>query len=118
MKRLRVLVVDDDQSIRKLLKIAFSVEEGVMEVREASTGLEALEVCKEFKPDLVFMDYWMPTMNGKIAAQGLRRMIPSAHIVAFSGVLEDKPEWADDLFVKGDIPDLELVIDLAQEQMV
>lgn len=110
--RVKVLVVDDDRSIRHLLQIAFSVEERVTEVREASNGQEAVDICVVYEPDLVFLDHWMPLMDGEEAAAQIRRMHPNARIVAFSGTLDEKPPWADELYVKGDLPDLGLVIDL------
>lgn len=114
MRPVNVLLVDDDKAIRSLLRIAFSVEDGVGDVREAMDGMEALELCRSFKPDLVFLDYWMPAMDGASTARGIRDLHPQARIVAFSGVLDEKPEWADDLYIKGDLPDLELVIDLTR----
>jgi CheY-like chemotaxis protein len=111
---LKVLVVDDDPSIRTLLRIALSLQEGVAEVRDAAGGPDALQACRDFAPDLVFLDYWMPAMDGARVAAKIRAVYPGAHIVAFSGVLDNRPEWADDLYVKGDLPDLELVIDLVR----
>lgn len=110
----KVLVVDDDRSIRDLLDIAFSSEDGVGEVRSAANGLEAIDLCADFSPDLVVLDYWMPSMDGEAAAARIRQLHPGARIVAFSGTLDAKPAWADDLYVKGDLPDLELVIDLVR----
>jgi len=114
LRPLNVLLVDDDKAIRSLLRIAFSVEDGVGDVREAMDGAEALELCLSFEPDLVFLDYWMPSMDGARTAEGIRGLHPRARIVAFSGVLDEKPDWADDLYIKGDLPDLELVIDLTR----
>jgi CheY-like chemotaxis protein len=78
-------------------------------------GVEALELCETFEPDLVFLDYWMPSLDGASTAVRIREKHPTARIVAFSGVLDEKPEWADDLYIKGDLPDLELVIDLTRQ---
>lgn len=114
VEALKVLVVDDDRSIRNLLDIAFSSEEGVGEVRSAANGLEAVALCADFSPDLVVLDYWMPTMDGETAAGRIRELHPQVRIVAFSGTLDEKPAWADELYVKGDLPDLELVIDVTR----
>ncbi|MGH2753324.1 MAG: response regulator transcription factor [Actinomycetota bacterium] len=111
---MKVLLVDDDKAIRSLLRIAFSVEDGVGEVREAVDGIDALALCETFEPDLVFLDYWMPSLDGASTARSIRTRYPHARIIAFSGVLDEKPEWADDLYIKGDLPDLELVIDLTR----
>jgi chemotaxis response regulator CheB len=102
---LKVLVVDDDDSVRNVLTIALSVEDEVGEVRTANDGNDAVRVCSEFRPDVVVLDYEMPEMDGKTAASHIRRLHPAARIVAFSGVLEGKPEWADDYLLKGSLPD-------------
>lgn len=114
MQPLRVLLIDDDDSIRALLRAALSVEDGFGEVREASNGSDALSIAHEFTPDVILLDYWMPSMDGRQTAKGLRSLHPAAKIVAFSGVLEDKPEWADEYVVKGNSPDIDRVIDLAR----
>ncbi len=114
MKPLNVLVVDDDPSIRLLLRIAFTVEDGFGEVREAVDGADAVRVCEEFRPDVVLLDYWMPTMDGGAAAVRIKEMHPVARIVAFSGVIEGKPEWADEFVVKGRAPGLDSLIKYAR----
>ena len=106
----KVLVVDDDDSIRRVLRMAFSVADGVAEVREAVDGSEALDVCRCFQPDIVFLDYWMPSMDGERAAGTIRALWPATHIVSFSGVLDSKPHWSDQHFTKGEMPDVDAVI--------
>jgi len=109
----KVLLVDDDAAIRHLLKVALSLEERVGEVREATDGLDALRVCREFEPDVIFLDYWMPEMDGQLAAAQIREIHPGARIVVFSGVVETKPEWADRFFTKGSSPSLATLIERA-----
>jgi chemotaxis response regulator CheB len=106
-----VLIVDDDASIRDLLRIVLSVSDNVGEVREAVDGRDALKVCIDFIPDVIVLDYAMPEMDGDEAAQEIRHRLPAAKIVAYSGILERKPDWADDHYVKGDLPDLERIFD-------
>jgi CheY-like chemotaxis protein len=113
---LNVLVVDDDPAVRTMMKIAFSIAEGVGEVREAASGREVIDLCSTFEPDLVMLDYWMPEMDGEQVAAWLRNARPLARIVAFSGVLGKKPDWADDICVKGRMPDLDVVIDLTRRE--
>ena len=109
MGHINVLIVDDDQTIRELLAIALSVEEGIGEIKVAADGLEALRMCQEFRPDIVVLDYWMPFMDGERAASAIRQLHPRARIVSFSAALDDKPEWADDHFVKGEMIDLDVL---------
>ena len=112
--QLKVLLIDDDDSIRSLLRAALSVEDGFGEVREASNGWDAVSIASEFAPDVILLDYWMPAMDGRETAEVLRSLHPDARIVAFSGVLESKPEWADEYVVKGRAPGIDRVIDLAR----
>lgn len=113
MEPVKVLVVDDDESIRRVMKISLSVEDDrLVEVREAESGEKAIEVARAFRPQIILLDYWMPAMDGQTTAQHLREVDPDATIVAFSGVLNETPEWADGLVVKGDIPDIQQLLDM------
>lgn len=106
MAPVSVLIVDDDASIRVLFEIALSVEDGIGEVRSAANGRDALRVCREMEPDVIVLDYQMPVMDGRTAALHIRDACPTAAIVAFSGVIENKPAWADFYWPKGDLPNL------------
>ena len=117
MRPVNVLIADDDESIRTFLRIALGHEAGVGEVREASNGLEAVAISREWAPDVVVLDYWMPELDGGGAARAIRRHNPNVRIVAFSGVLQGKPEWADHSFLKGELPDLELVVRLGRDSL-
>jgi CheY-like chemotaxis protein len=108
---LKVLVVDDDASIRSFLRIALSIEEGVGEVREADDGSAALGVLRDFGPDLVVLDYSMGHIDGREVAWFIRARYPRARIVAFSGLLDEKPDWADYHFVKGRLSGIDRLIE-------
>ena len=58
----RVLVIDDEESLRDLLQLA--LREGGYAVETARDGLDGLEQLKSKKFDLVLLDVWMPRMNG------------------------------------------------------
>ena len=111
MAPVTVLVVDDDASIRSLFEIALSVEDGIGEVRVVSNGRDALSVCRDFEPDVIVLDYEMPFMDGRTTAGLIRDLCPTASIVAFSGVIDDKPAWADHYWPKGDLPALSEIHD-------
>jgi CheY-like chemotaxis protein len=93
-ERPKVLIVDDDADIRHLLRLLFEVEDYDV-VGVASDGLEAVTMARLHRPDLVVLDYLMPVMDGAEAAAGIRELLPDTRIVAFSAVLDHKPEWAD-----------------------
>ena len=58
----RVLVIDDEESLRDLLQLA--LREGGYAVETARDGLDGLEQLKSKKFDVVLLDVWMPRMNG------------------------------------------------------
>lgn len=67
----RILVVDDELRIRDTVK-KYAKFEGY-EIFEASNGLQALELCKEHKFDLVTMDVMMPELDGFSACKEIRK---------------------------------------------
>ena len=66
----RVLVVDDDASIRELLSTA--LEDDGYEVVPAINGADALSVCERWRPDVIVLDLMMPVMDGWTFAKRLR----------------------------------------------
>jgi CheY-like chemotaxis protein len=67
----RVLVVDDERSIRLLCRVNLTAS-GI-EVLEARDGREALEVVRQSRPDLVLLDVMMPEVDGWTVARELAR---------------------------------------------
>jgi two-component system, OmpR family, response regulator MtrA len=67
---MRVLVVDDDPSIRGLLEYALSVE-GLV-VSTASDGARGIAEAKRARPDVVLLDVMMPKLDGFAVAEQLR----------------------------------------------
>jgi two-component system, OmpR family, response regulator len=72
MSKKRILVVDDETSITRLLKLNLELI-GNYEVREENSGAHALEAAREFKPDLVLLDVMMPDMDGGDVAAALKK---------------------------------------------
>lgn len=61
----RVMIIDDEQSSRNLLKVAVNWAELSMEVvGEAASGIEAINIIDELHPDIAFVDISMPFMDG------------------------------------------------------
>ena len=90
----RILVVDDDESIRQIVHMCLS-DEG-FEVREASNGQSALDALEEFQPGLILLDLRMPVMDGWEFARRYEAL-PGPHvpIVAFVAALNAEQECAD-----------------------
>ena len=79
----RLLVVDDEEGIRRVLTQLFDYEGH--EVRSAASGPEAIAIFNEFFPDLTFMDVKMARMDGLEALSQIREVDPHALVVMISG---------------------------------
>ena len=67
---LRVLVIDDEPQIRKLLRVSLSAYGYVLD--EVGTGEEAINRTAIFKPDIVIIDLGLPDMDGKDVIKAIR----------------------------------------------
>jgi len=96
----RILVVDDEESIRLLYKEELEEEGYVVEC--AKNGEEALEMLPVFKPDLVSLDIKMPVMDGIEALKRIRekeRQLPIILCSAYGDYKQDLTTWASDAYV-------------------
>ena len=83
----RVLVVDDDESIRAVVELALS--DGGYEVAEAADGAAALTLIDKTAPDLILLDMQMPTMDGWAFAQVYhQRPGPHAPVIVLTAALD------------------------------
>ncbi len=89
---LRVLVVDDDEELRQLVRLLLEADPGVTIVAEAANGLSAIELAVAHRPDLIFMDVNMPVLDGLLATRILRSTLPEARVVVISGNREPEVE--------------------------
>jgi DNA-binding NarL/FixJ family response regulator len=71
MKSIRVLLVDDQRSVRNGLTMRLELEPDLTVVGEAEDGASALLAAESLRPDVVVMDYEMPGMNGLEATRAL-----------------------------------------------
>lgn len=88
----RVLVVDDDASIRLLTRVALEVEGEGEVVGEASDGRSALELVETLHPDIIVLDLNMPGGTGDDLLIDLTRRADRPRIVVWSAY---PPELAD-----------------------
>ena len=87
----RILVVDDDESIRQVVSL-FLVDEG-FDVLAAANGQAALDILKRFRPSIILLDLRMPVMDGFEFVSRYRLMPgPHAAIVAFVATLNAEAE--------------------------
>jgi len=76
----RVVLVDDDASIRGVLRPALE-RLGIDVIGEAADGIEAVEVVRQLKPDVVLMDVQMPGMGGIEATREIKASYPFVQVV-------------------------------------
>ena len=106
-----VLIVDDDDDIRMMVRAMLDTED-FGDVWDAPDGETAIALAYKHAPKLIILDYMMPNMDGEAVAKGIRKFLPSSRIVVLSGVLMDKPDWADLYLKKTDITRLIPVLSL------
>lgn len=114
----RILQIDDDEDILAVGQAALEGY-GHFEVRTAQSGAQALEVVREFAPQLVLLDWMMPGMDGLATLQALQAapalaLVPVVYLTA--AVSPDLREMAlkagaKDVLIKPFVP-RQLVADL------
>ncbi|HEX6823447.1 MAG TPA: response regulator transcription factor [Candidatus Sulfotelmatobacter sp.] len=91
---LRVLVVDDNESVRRSICQILHSQTDIEVVCQAVDGADALTQARQYHPDLVLLDITMPTMNGLDAARILKCEFPSMHVVIVSQHDSRGFQWA------------------------
>ncbi|GMA97291.1 response regulator [Pelosinus sp. IPA-1] len=69
-KGARILIVDDEPQIRRLLKVSLTAHS--YEIDECQTGQEGINRVAIFKPDLILLDLGLPDMDGKAVVEAIR----------------------------------------------
>lgn len=77
----RILVVDDNPSVRRYLRAILEQQTAWQVCGEAKTGAEALQKMRETAPDLILLDYQMPDLNGVDVARQMSDLCPGVPIL-------------------------------------
>jgi len=83
-KKIRVLLAEDHILVRQGFRRILEDDPGISVVGEARTGLEAIDQCKELKPDVVVMDLSMPELGGLEATAEILKAQPQIKILILS----------------------------------
>ena len=81
---MRLLVVDDDEVVRRGVRSLLSKQKGWDICGEAVDGQDALDKARELKPDLIVMDVSMPRLNGLEATRQVRSILPDCEVLILS----------------------------------
>jgi PAS domain S-box-containing protein len=84
MGSLRILIVDDHETVRRGVRALLSSRRDWVVCGEAGDGFEAVEKAKSLRPDVVLMDISMPRMDGVEATRIIRREVPESKIIIVS----------------------------------
>ena len=95
MDKKKILIADDEQSVRELIKRLLSQDYIVL---EAGDGEEAIDIARSEKPDLILMDILMPKVDGYIACYQIKqgqdtKAIPVVMLTGVGHELNKKLSW-------------------------
>ena len=85
---IRVMLVDDHAMVRRGLATFLMVFDDFKLVGEADSGLAAIELCEQVKPDVILMDMVMPEMDGASATRAIRKQFPQVQVIALTSFKE------------------------------
>jgi DNA-binding NarL/FixJ family response regulator len=87
----RLVLADDHHLLRRGFRSLLSGEPGLEVVGEASTGLEAIELCRSLAPDLILMDVRMPEMDGITATRRIKDEQPGVSVLIVT--MHENPDY-------------------------
>jgi two-component system response regulator NreC len=84
MLKTRVLIAEDHAILREGLRALLSSSSDLEVIGEAEDGQEAVNLARQFKPDIILMDLSMPNMNGTEAIRTIKRHNPVTKLIALT----------------------------------
>ena len=88
MKKIRILVVDDESVVREGVVAILSYQNDIEVVAEAKNGIQALELASKTKPDVILLDMVMPKQDGLETIPKLKEVLPDARILVLTSFAE------------------------------
>jgi DNA-binding NarL/FixJ family response regulator len=90
MKKLRILLVDDQSLFREALRTLLSLQPDFEIIAEAENGERALALARVHQPDVILMDLRMPVMGGVEATRRVMATVPGSRVVVLTTFEEDE----------------------------
>jgi DNA-binding NarL/FixJ family response regulator len=86
-----VLLVDDHSLVRRGFRRMLEDEEGIAVVGEASDGFDAVEAAVALRPQVIVMDFALPSMNGAVATRRILEALPETKVLMLS--MHSEPDY-------------------------
>lgn len=87
-KKVRILVVDDESVVREGVVAILSLQTDLEVVGEAQDGIQAVQMAKKTKPDVVLLDLVMPKQDGLATIPKLKEILPETKILVLTSFAE------------------------------
>ena len=84
MSEIRVLIAEDQQLVRRAFSTMLSIEPDIKIVAQAADGAEAIQLARQWRPDIVLMDLQMPRVGGIGAMKRILEDVPDARIIVLT----------------------------------
>ena len=89
MKKIRVLIVEDQAVVREGLAAILSLQSDIEVVGQAKDGIEAVELLEGAKPDVILLDLVMPRQDGLTTIPILKEKLPNVHILVLTSFADN-----------------------------
>jgi DNA-binding NarL/FixJ family response regulator len=99
MKKISVLLAEDHTIVRQGLRLLVEADGDIGIVGEAKTGREAVQMTREFHPEVIVMDIAMPLLNGLEATRQILKAFPGTKILILSA--HSDPEYVEQVVKAG-----------------
>lgn len=87
-KKIRILVVDDENVVREGFVALLRMQDDLQVVGEALDGLQAVDLARKTRPDVVLLDLHMPRQDGLTTIPQLKELLPQTRILVLTGNAE------------------------------
>jgi len=99
MNRIRILLVDDSELLRRALRALLGRQADMEIVGDTGDGAEAVELARALAADVILLDMTMPGLSGADTALRIKEALPGAKILVFSG--NERPDHVRQMLSAG-----------------